>query len=168
MIRIKRTKKPPPPAIGPAAVHYAATVAPYGQVSRWTSDPNEAGVFDDSVGAKVKAYYANRENAGKIDFEPFTPPKPVEPPANDPAADLAALRKEHQKLLVAHGELKADYEDAKGAVSVAEHRARDATQRADELAVKVADLETQLAGFDKQTAPETPPVPTPGKPGKQK
>ena len=56
MYRIKRTKQAPPPAVG-AAVHYAAAVAPAGNVTAWVKDAGGAikdgakSVYDNTIGS---------------------------------------------------------------------------------------------------------------------
>lgn len=89
MYRIKRTKTVPAVPGGPApvpAVHYAVAVAKRGNVTAWTKDRTAAGTFADGVVAKVKAYYAGRENVGTLTVEPLAEPAPVGQPASPPAA----------------------------------------------------------------------------------
>ncbi len=76
MLRIKRTKKPPPPSEAPPAVHYAVSVAPAGNITGWTPDIALAAELDDATCNTVRAFYKARENVGELKFERL-PPRPA-------------------------------------------------------------------------------------------
>lgn len=86
MLRIKRTKNPPPPATTPPAVHYATGVAKAGNITGWTADIAKAGEFHEAVADAVKTYYRLRENVGDLTFDAIAPviPEPVIPPTPEP------------------------------------------------------------------------------------
>ena len=93
MFRIKRTKQAPPGPLQTAmvpAVHYAASIAPAGNVTAWTADSARAGAFDADVVTKVKSHYAAVANAGKLDYEALPEP-PKLPPVPTPAAPVAPV-----------------------------------------------------------------------------
>lgn len=85
LFRIKRTKKPPAPATTPPAVHYALSVTDAGNVTGWTPKVDLAASFTKEVTTLVKAFYADRENAGDLKFEPLPEPK-VESPVTTSAS----------------------------------------------------------------------------------
>lgn len=80
MYRIKRTKVAPvgPDGITTTAVHYAVSVAPEGNVTAWTTDRQQAGLFADDVFARVEAHYRDRPHAGEVKHDR---PKATKPSA---------------------------------------------------------------------------------------
>lgn len=86
MFRIKRTKHATPNPLdaftgAPApAVHWAAAVAPEGNITAWVSTAPVAGAFDEATCARVRGHYAARANAGRLEFEDVAPPLPAPEP----------------------------------------------------------------------------------------
>lgn len=72
MYHVKRTKQSPPgnePA-GPPAVHWAAGVAPRGNVTAWAGDRAGAAEVGPEQAERVKAHYSGREGAGRVELVP--------------------------------------------------------------------------------------------------
>lgn len=89
MYVVKRTKSAPPGNEPPAppAVHYATSAAPAGNVTGWAADRSRARGFGEDEAAKIKAFYAGRENAGSVEAQP----------AESPRAGLVELSKSERK-----------------------------------------------------------------------
>lgn len=86
MFRIQRTKKHPGLVFGPPAVHYAVAVAPAGNITAWTADPDAAALVPVEVCQKVQAFYHGKPHVGDLACLPDRPEpvlveesKPVEP-----------------------------------------------------------------------------------------
>jgi hypothetical protein len=93
MVRIKRTKKSPVPAVVlPPAVHYAVSVAPAGNVTLWTPEVGRAGSFDATVAEKALKFYRCRENAGVLSLESVQ--APVLEPVQASVPPIAAATEE--------------------------------------------------------------------------
>lgn len=96
MFFIKRTK--PSNVLGvvlPPAVHYVKSLAERGNIDGLTKSKDDAGQFDAVTCDKVKAYYAAKENTGKLDFEPVDPPE--EPTVEKPEVKVSEPKKPEVK-----------------------------------------------------------------------
>lgn len=100
MFTVKRTKGPPPPAIGGAVVHYATEVAPAGNVTAWTRDETQAVLVPVAVAEAVQAFYRDKANAGRVECVPQkvavvpvveTPPAPLPAPVEPTPVTPPAL-----------------------------------------------------------------------------
>lgn len=104
---IKRSKLPPPGPMdamvgtGPAAVHYALSVAVAGNVTGWTAEVAKAPAFDAATVERVRAFYGSRPQAGTFHFEPagvVPQAQPEEPVERPPEPALPALPQTTEKL----------------------------------------------------------------------
>ena len=146
MLRIKRTKTEPATRANPnpaTATHYAASVAPRGNIETWTRDPSQAVAITDGVAKRVQAFYAGRSNAGEIKFEKVdvTASQLASAVAADDAigaAEFAALQKEIRRLSGRNVELEIQAEGSEKAAAAAVARER-------EMATKLSDLEAAFA-----------------------
>lgn len=70
MPKITRTKTThnPDAVPGTARVHWAADVAPAGNVTRWVEDEAKAGDFPEEVCRRVAEFYAGWTNVGRLSF----------------------------------------------------------------------------------------------------
>lgn len=97
------------------AVHWAATVAPEGNVTSWSAEQSAAVVVSEQVAKKVRAFHHNLANSGKVEVIPASPEKAKE--VEESAATIKRLEaelaasKEAQKSMEA--ELKRQVEQKK-------------------------------------------------------
>lgn len=106
MFIVKRTKAAPPghgeTRPGPVATHWAVSVAPAGNVTRWTAEREQALPVDADLAARVRKYHAGRAAAGRVELEPVAAaveaPEKVEPP---PPPAKSEQRSEPKKAQIA-------------------------------------------------------------------
>src|SRR5687767_5798968 len=89
MFVVKRTKAAPPgpgeTRPGPAAVHWAAGVAPAGNVTAWTADRGRAVEVPADLAEKVRRHHAGRPAVGRVEVLPAAPGP--EAPKAEPKAE---------------------------------------------------------------------------------
>jgi hypothetical protein len=162
MFRIKRLKRPPQERMPdgtlspqmPAAVAYAASAAPEGNVTGWTKDVAKAGAFTAEMMADIRAHYANRANTGTLEIEGVDASVAVPPTGHE--AEMSKAKAAMASASARIGEL----ETLLATRANAEEQLAASVRRNGELAARVAELEQRLAPTEE---PKDAPAPAPAK-----